>query len=103
MLVRQSCLLYTSIANLVSATTFCSIFVFRPFGALFFGYIGDTIGRKATVIITTLMMACCCVFMAILPTYAQIGITAAWLLTICRIMQLSLIHISIPLPQPYFS
>ena len=75
------------IANLVSATTFCSIFVFRPFGALFFGYIGDTIGRKATVIITTLMMACCCVFMAILPTYAQIGITAAWLLTICRIMQ----------------
>ena len=75
------------IASLVSAATFCSIFVFRPLGALLFGYIGDTIGRKATIVITTIIMAFCCVVMATLPTYAQIGITAAWVLTICRIIQ----------------
>ena len=74
-------------ANLISAFAFCTTFVFRPFGALLFGYIGDTAGRKATVVITTIMMAFCCVTMALLPTYAQIGITAAWLFTICRIVQ----------------
>ena len=47
------------IASLVSAATFCSIFVFRPLGALLFGYIGDTIGRKATIVITTIIMAFC--------------------------------------------
>ena len=74
-------------ASLIAATTFCLTFILRPFGALIFGYIGDTYGRKSTVIITTTMMAVCCVSMAILPTYAQIGITAAWMLIICRIVQ----------------
>lgn len=66
---------------------FCSAFIFRPFGALLFGWIGDNIGRKATVIITTMLMAVSCIIMANLPTYAQIGITAAWFLTFCRIIQ----------------
>ncbi|WP_341761631.1 MFS transporter [Candidatus Tisiphia endosymbiont of Thecophora atra] len=70
-----------------SATAFCSSFVFRPVGAVIFGYIGDNIGRKTTVIITTFMMALSCIMMANLPTYAQIGITASWLITICRIIQ----------------
>lgn len=73
--------------SLLSAFAFCSTFVFRPFGALIFGYIGDTIGRKSTVIITTMMMAISCVIMANLPTYAQIGIYASWLVTLCRIFQ----------------
>ena len=33
------------------------------------------------------MMAISCVLMANLPTYAQIGIAAAWIVTICRIVQ----------------
>jgi MHS family proline/betaine transporter-like MFS transporter len=74
-------------SSLLSAFAFCSTYLLRPFGALIFGYIGDHIGRKATVIITTLLMAFSCFTMAILPTYAQIGITAAWLVTICRIIQ----------------
>ncbi|MFP3034339.1 MAG: MFS transporter, partial [Candidatus Tisiphia sp.] len=73
--------------SLLTALAFCSTFVFRPFGALLFGWIGDTIGRKATVIITTFMMAFSCLIMANLPTYEQIGVTAAWLVTICRIVQ----------------
>jgi MFS family permease len=72
---------------LLAAFAFCSTYVLRPFGALLFGYIGDTMGRKTTVIITTIMMAISCTVMATLPTYAQIGIAAAWIVTICRIVQ----------------
>lgn len=74
-------------AALLSAFTFCSAYVLRPLGAFIFGYIGDNIGRKATVIITTIMMSISCVIMANLPTYAQIGISATWIVTICRIIQ----------------
>lgn len=72
---------------LLSAFAFCSTYVLRPLGALIFGYIGDNIGRKSTVIITTMMMSISCIIMATLPTYAQIGITAAGAVTICRIIQ----------------
>lgn len=74
-------------AALVTAFAFCSTYVLRPFGALIFGYIGDHIGRKTTVIMTTMMMSISCVVMANLPTYAQIGIAATWVITICRIVQ----------------
>ncbi len=74
-------------ASLITALAFCSTFILRPFGALLFGYIGDTIGRKTTVIITTTMMAISCMIMASLPTYAQIGISAAYIVTICRMIQ----------------
>ncbi|MCC8417569.1 MAG: MFS transporter [Rickettsia endosymbiont of Bryobia graminum] len=66
---------------------FCSTYLLRPIGALIFGWLGDHIGRKQTVIITTFMMAGSCFTMAILPTYAQIGITATWLVIICRSLQ----------------
>ena len=68
--------------SIVTAATFCSTFVFRPIGALIFGRIGDKFGRKPTIVITTAMMAISCLVMANLPTYAQIGITAAWIITI---------------------
>ena len=72
---------------LLTAFAFCSTYVLRPFGALLFGYIGDHIGRKTTVVMTTMMMAVSCILMANLPTYSQIGITAAWIVTGCRIAQ----------------
>lgn len=74
-------------AALLSAFAFCSTYVLRPFGALIFGYIGDNIGRKATVIITTMLMSISCIIMANMPTYAQIGIAASWVVTICRVIQ----------------
>ena len=74
-------------AALLSAFAFCSTYLLRPFGALLFGWIGDNIGRKSTVIITTFMMAFSCFVMANLPTYAQIGIYASWAITLCRILQ----------------
>lgn len=74
-------------ASLLTAFAFCSTFVMRPFGAIFFGWVGDNIGRKTTVIFTTMMMAISCIVMASLPTYARIGITAAWMVTLCRVLQ----------------
>ncbi len=74
-------------ASMLTAFAFCSTFIFRPIGALIFGYIGDRAGRKATVIITTIMMAISCVIMANVPTYAQIGITASIIITVCRVLQ----------------
>jgi len=75
------------IAQLLSAFAFCSTYLLRPVGAIIFGYIGDTLGRKHTVIITTVMMAISCIVMASLPTYAQIGLTASYTITVCRIVQ----------------
>ncbi|MCC8372162.1 MAG: MFS transporter [Rickettsia endosymbiont of Pseudomimeciton antennatum] len=74
-------------ASLLTAAAFCSTYILRPFGAFIFGWIGDNIGRKTTVVITTSMMSLSCIVMANLPTFAQVGITAAWLVTICRIVQ----------------
>jgi len=65
----------------------CSTYLLRPFGALIFGYIGDNIGRKHTVIITTLLMSGSCIVMAALPTYAEIGIAASYAIILCRIIQ----------------
>ncbi|XP_022778632.1 uncharacterized protein LOC111320215, partial [Stylophora pistillata] len=74
-------------AAVLTAFAFCSTYFLRPFGALIFGYIGDNFGRRPTVIITTTIMACCCMMMANLPTYAEIGITAAITVSVLRIMQ----------------
>lgn len=74
-------------ASLLSAFAFCSSYLLRPFGALIFGFIGDFIGRKSVIVITTITMAITCTTIAVLPTYAQIGITASWVITICRMVQ----------------
>ena len=72
---------------LLTSLAFCSTFIFRPIGALIFGYIGDTYGRKPTVIYTTTLMGVCCLLMANLPTYAEIGILSAIFITLLRVMQ----------------
>ncbi len=73
--------------SLYAATAFCSTYLLRPVGALIIGYIGDNIGRKHTVLITTFTMSISCVIMTMVPTYAQIGIAATWIVTLCRVLQ----------------
>lgn len=72
---------------IISAFTFCITFVFRPIGAAIFGYIGDYIGRKFVIVLTSIIMALTCLTMSFLPTYAQIGVTATWIMLLCRIVQ----------------
>ncbi|WP_175265469.1 MFS transporter [Rickettsia felis] len=73
--------------KILTAFAYCSTFIFNPFGSLLFGWIGDNIGRKPTTIITTMLMACTCIGMAILPSYDEIGFTAAVLVTLFRAIQ----------------
>jgi len=73
--------------SLLSAFSFCSVFLLRPVGAIVFGQLGDRIGRKSIVMITTFLMSFSCIVMATLPTYQQIGIASAWFVTICRMVQ----------------
>lgn len=77
----------TASAALLASFTFCATFVARPFGALLFGYIGDTRGRKTSLVMTTFLMAASCFTIAILPTYAEIGVTASIIMVLCRISQ----------------
>jgi MFS family permease len=67
--------------------TFAVGFVVRPFGALFFGRIGDLVGRKYAFLVTLLIMGSATAAVGFLPTYAQIGIAAPILLIVIRILQ----------------
>jgi len=80
-----ACDSYTT--SLLTSLAFCTPFIFRPIGAMIFGWIGDNIGRKATITLTTLLMAGSCVTMALIPTYAEIGIKASICVIICRVIQ----------------
>lgn len=72
---------------LLIALSLSLTYIFRPLGALIFGWIGDNIGRKSTIIITTILMSFTCIVVATLPTYNEIGIAASWIISICRIVQ----------------
>jgi metabolite-proton symporter len=62
-------------------------FVGRPIGAAIFGHYGDRIGRKATLIATLLCMGIATFLVAFVPTYEQIGIWGAVILTLLRMIQ----------------
>lgn len=60
----------------------------RPFGGLFFGYIGDKYGRKTSLVISLYGIALATLFIGLLPSYAQIGVSSVILLTVIRSIQL---------------
>jgi len=62
-------------------------FVARPIGGAFFGWFGDRVGRKSTLIATLLLMGIATFLMGLLPGYATIGIAAPILLSILRFLQ----------------
>ncbi len=62
-------------------------FVARPVGAAIFGHYGDRIGRKSTLIATLMLMGVATFLVAFVPTYEQIGVWGAVLLTVLRFLQ----------------
>jgi MFS family permease len=75
-------------AALLSAfATYAAGFLVRPFGAIFFGRIGDLVGRKYTFLVTITVMGLSTVLVGALPTYASIGVLAPVLLVTLRLLQ----------------
>src|ERR1700722_19642846 len=62
-------------------------FLARPVGAAIFGHYGDRIGRKSTLIATLLLMGLATFAVALVPTYASIGVWGAVILTVLRFIQ----------------
>jgi len=77
----------SSVALLKTFAVFAVAFAFRPLGGIFFGMLGDRIGRKRVLAATILLMAGATTLIGLLPTYAHIGLIAPLLLTIIRCVQ----------------
>jgi MFS family permease len=67
--------------------TIALAFVVRPIGAVIFGYMGDRLGRRATLLWTVAIMGVATGLIGVLPTYAQAGWLGAILLILLRIVQ----------------
>ena len=74
-------------AFLKTLATFGVGFAVRPLGALFFGRIGDVIGRKFAFLATLLIMGGSTAAIGLLPGYESIGIAAPIILVILRLLQ----------------
>ncbi|MEI3844260.1 MULTISPECIES: MFS transporter [unclassified Microbacterium] len=62
-------------------------FLTRPLGGLFFGRLGDRMGRRFALMVTVIGMGVVTTAMGLLPTYAAIGALAPLLLVILRLLQ----------------
>lgn len=72
---------------LASFATFAVTFFVRPLGAVFFGHLGDRMGRRTTLIITIVLMGIATGLIGVLPTYEQAGWLGAVGLIILRLAQ----------------
>ncbi|MHA6799480.1 MFS transporter [Bounagaea algeriensis] len=66
---------------------FALSFVIRPVGGLFWGHFGDRVGRRTALSLSILIMSAATFVIALLPGYAQVGITAPVLLLLTRLVQ----------------
>ena len=74
-------------AFIFALLAFAAGFIVRPFGAIFFGRLGDMIGRKYTFLVTILIMGLSTFIVGILPNYASIGVAAPVILIVLRLLQ----------------
>jgi len=95
--------LYGSLAAIITAQFFSGVnettgfifalmafaagFAVRPFGAIFFGRLGDLWGRKNTFLVTMLLMGLSTFVVGLLPSYAAIGVAAPVVLVLMRLVQ----------------
>ena len=69
---------------LATLAGFAIAYLMRPFGALFFGHIGDRYGRRVMLLASVALMTAAMLAIALLPTRGEIGPTAGWLLLLLR-------------------
>src|SRR6185369_147134 len=76
------------VAAFLSTVAIFSVgFLIRPLGAFFFGWLGDKTGRKYTFIVTLTGMGVATALIGFVPTYQSIGVAAAFILFVLRLIQ----------------
>ncbi|MEQ1714841.1 MAG: MFS transporter [Hyphomicrobium sp.] len=71
----------------LSLGVFAIGFLARPLGGLYFGAIGDRIGRRHALVVSTFMMAIPSTLIGVMPSYDSIGVAAPVALIVCRLLQ----------------
>ena len=79
--------LSTAVATIASMGTFGAAFLSRPVGAAVFGYFGDHLGRKKSLVATLLIMALSTVSVGLVPSTSSIGVAAPLILVALRLLQ----------------
>src|SRR5215467_13441713 len=74
-------------AYIAYLATFAVGFLVRPFGALFFGRIGDLVGRKYAFLVTLIIMGTCTASIGLLPTFLAAGWFSPIALIAIRVLQ----------------
>jgi MHS family proline/betaine transporter-like MFS transporter len=73
-----------SISLLTTLGGFAIAYLMRPLGAVYFGHIGDRLGRRRMLLMSVALMTAAMLATAALPTYSQIGAAAGWMLFLLR-------------------
>jgi MFS transporter, MHS family, shikimate and dehydroshikimate transport protein len=73
--------------TMASFGVFAAGFVSRPIGGFLFGHIGDTIGRRTSLLLTVGVIGVGTFLIGVLPTYQTLGLWAPALLTLLRVLQ----------------
>lgn len=76
-----------TVQTIGTAILFLVAFTVRPFGGLFFGPLGDRLGRTKVLAITVILMAGATFLIALIPGYTTIGIAAPMLMVLARLLQ----------------
>src|SRR5262249_37642815 len=79
--------LSAAMATIASMGTFATALVTRPLGAVVFGYFGDRLGRKKTLIATLLIMALSTLAVGLVPSAAALGGAGPLMLIDLRVLQ----------------
>jgi metabolite-proton symporter len=74
------------VGTLLAFSTYFVGFVARPVGAALFGHFGDRLGRKVSLVATLVLMGAATIAIGLVPSYEQIGIWGAVLLTVFRVL-----------------
>jgi MFS transporter, MHS family, alpha-ketoglutarate permease len=75
------------VQQLSAALLFALGFVVRPLGAMLFGHLADHYGRRTALTLSVLLMCFGSLMIAVMPTYASIGIAAPAMLLLARLIQ----------------
>jgi MFS transporter, MHS family, shikimate and dehydroshikimate transport protein len=76
-----------AVGTLVAFGSFAAGFLVRPLGGLFFGHLGDRMGRKNVLVTTLVLVGGATFLIGCLPSYASIGVAAPILLVALRLVQ----------------